>query len=58
MIANELVDNKIVNNGHDDPQMITLRTTGGTGVANIGFRMTNTSQLSQRVRGLFTILFE
>ena len=48
----------VVQNPSPEPQLITLRQTGTGGTAKVGFKLTNTQALMQRVYDTFTIFFE
>lgn len=52
------INGRPVENVNDDPLLITLRKTGGSGSADIRFRINNTKELLQYVVSSFTVFFE
>ncbi|MBI4086885.1 hypothetical protein HY416_02800 [Candidatus Kaiserbacteria bacterium] len=52
------IGNAPVQNPNADPQTLTLRKTGETGSAEVGFSIRNLSSLLQAAAGTFTVHFE
>ena len=52
------INNAPVQNPNADPQTLTLRKTGGSGSARVGFSIRNLSSLLQAATGAFTVYFE
>lgn len=46
-----------VENPNDDPQSLTLRTTGGAGATEVSFAVRNLKALQQAAEGAFTVYF-
>lgn len=52
------LDGKHIQNFADEPNVLTLRGTGGSGDATVGFELINQQSLLQFLRSSFTIHFE
>ncbi len=52
------INNQAVANPNADPQVLTLRRTGGAGEAAVGFTIRNTTALLQAALGEFRVYFE
>ena len=52
------IDNAPIQNPNSDPQVLTLRKTGGTGSAEVGFSIRNLASLLQSASSAFTVYFQ
>lgn len=52
------INNAEVQNPNADPQVLTLRKTGGSGSAQVGFSIRNLESLLQAASSAFTVYFE
>ncbi len=51
------LDGEEIETGNSNPKLITLRQTGGSGTATVGFELINTKNLLQSVKKTFNVVF-